>query len=218
MKRVICSAEDANTQARRFRRFYLASSSPRRRDLLQRAGARFDLLPFRSGVRGDAEIEESIRGGEAAENYVLRLARAKAEHGERLLVWRRLPLRPVLSADTALEVDGEIIGKPVSEAHARDILRRLSGREHRVLTAVALVNSGRLETALSISEVCFRTLCAAEIRRYVASGEAMDKAGAYGIQGRAALFIARINGSDTGIMGLPMCETGVLLQRFGYGW
>ncbi|MCK9284836.1 MAG: Maf family nucleotide pyrophosphatase [Rhodocyclaceae bacterium] len=197
-------------------RIYLASRSPRRRELLNQIGVRFDLLLFRAGARSDAQIDETPLPGESADDYVVRVARAKASHGASLLLVRHLPQRPVLSADTTLDLDGEIIGKPEDEAHAREILRRLSGATHRVLTAVAVADGGQLLHDVSISEVRFRVLDDAEIRRYVSSGEPMDKAGAYGIQGRAAMFVAEIRGSHSGIVGLPLCETTQLLRRFNY--
>jgi len=196
-------------------RIYLASRSPRRRELLNQIGMRFDTVVFRSGERADPEVDEACLPGESAEAYVERVARAKAEHGGRILQWRHLPSRPVLSADTTLEVSGEIIGKPMSQEHATAILRRLSGQTHRVLTGVAVNGDGRTEYALSVSEVRFRVLSDSEIRAYVMSGEPMDKAGAYGIQGRASLFVQYMSGSYSGIMGLPLCETGELLKRFG---
>jgi len=202
----------------RFNRIYLASRSPRRRELLRRAGVCFDVLLFRDLSRADHEVDESPLPHESATDYVQRLAAAKAAHGLRLLEERKLPQFPVLSADTALEVDGEIIGKPSDVATARAILQRLSGASHRVLTGVSIASNTRRETILSVSEVFFRKLSADEISRYVASGEAMDKAGAYGVQGKAGLFIERIEGSDTGIMGLPLCATGELLKEFGYVW
>jgi septum formation protein len=127
-----------------------------------------------------------------------------------------LPRHPVLAADTTLELDGGIIGKPVDADDAVAILRRLSGRSHRVLTAVAMSDGTRTRSRISVSEVHFRELAETEIRQYVASGEPMDKAGAYGIQGRAAVFIEEIRGSYTGIMGLPLFETAQLLDTFGY--
>jgi len=147
---------------------------------------------------------------------VLRIARAKAGHGVRLARLRHLPPRPVLAADTTLDLDGEIIGKPRDQADAVAILSRLSGSSHRVLTAVALSYGERLEHVLSVSEVRFRKLESAEIRRYAVSNEPQDKAGAYGIQGRAAMFIEEIRGSYSGIVGLPLCETALLLRSFGY--
>ena len=197
-------------------RIYLASQSPRRRELLGQIGVRFDLQLFRIGDRADVETDETQLPGETPDLYVERVARAKASHGFRLLQLRRLPARPVLAADTTLDVDGEIIGKPASDADATAILQRLSGRTHRVLTCIAMAHGERLETRLSVSEVTFRDLTADEIARYVASGEPRDKAGAYGIQGRAAMFVQEIRGSHSGIVGLPLCETTLLLRAFGY--
>ncbi len=144
------------------------------------------------------------------------MARAKATHGARLAKERGLIMRPVLSADTTLDLDGEIIGKPRNVDDAVAILQRLSGRAHFVLTAVAVANEQRIEHALSVSEVRFRALQEEEILRYVRTGEPMDKAGAYGIQGRAAMFVEAIRGSHSGIVGLPLCETTLLLRQFGY--
>lgn len=197
-------------------RIYLASRSPRRRELLHQMGVRFDLLIVREPPREDSEACEDVMPGEAPTDYVQRLARAKAQHGIRLIGYRHLMARPVLAADTTLDVDGEIIGKPRDHAHATAILERLSGRSHRVLTAIAMAAGERLEHSLSISEVRFRALSTDEIRRYVHSGEPMDKAGAYAIQGRAGTFVAEICGSYSGIVGLPMCETALLLRAFGY--
>lgn len=195
---------------------YLASRSPRRRELLDQIGVGFTLMSFRSGDRADPEVDESPLAGEAAEAYVRRVALAKARHGQRLIGLRHLPPRLLLSADTTLAVDGEIVGKPADAGEATAILRRLSGRSHQVLTAVALVEGERVECVVSTSQVSFRPLDEAEIHRYVASGESMDKAGAYGIQGRAAIFVEQICGSHSGIVGLPLCETACLLRTFGY--
>lgn len=199
-------------------RIYLASRSPRRRELLTQIGVRFDLLLFRAAPREDAEVSEAWLPGETPEDYVQRVARIKAAFGADVLTSRKVMPRPVLAADTTLDLDGEIIGKPQDEADAEAILARLSGRSHRVLTAIAiaLARDERIEHRLSISEVRFRPLSAEEIRRYVQSGEPMDKAGAYGIQGRAAMFIEDIKGSHSGIVGLPLCETALLLREFGY--
>ena len=197
-------------------RIYLASRSPRRRELLAQIGIRFDLLLFRSGSREDAEVSEAWLPGETPEAYVVRVARIKAMFGVDLIASRAIVVRPVLAADTTLDLDGEIIGKPRDEADAAAILARLSGRSHRVLTAIAMARAERVEHRLSISEVRFRELSTEEIRRYVQSGEPMDKAGAYGIQGRAAVFIEEIRGSHSGIVGLPLCETALLLRDFGY--
>ncbi|MCC4117449.1 Maf family nucleotide pyrophosphatase [Aromatoleum toluclasticum] len=203
----------SNLQAR----IYLASRSPRRRELLRQIGVHFDLLVFRGTERGaDADVDETPLPDENVEHYVERVALTKAQAGCRRLQWRTLPQHPVLSADTTLELDGEIIGKPADAADAAAILRRLSGRTHRVLTAVAISDGARTRSSISTSEVRFRALTDAEIRHYVASGEPMDKAGAYGIQGRAAIFIEEIRGSYTGIMGLPLYETAQLLDAFGH--
>ena len=198
-------------------KIYLASRSPRRRELLRQIGVHFDLLVFRGGERGeDADVDETPFDGEDVERYVERLALTKAEAGFRRLHWRALPQRPVLAADTTLELDGEIIGKPVDTADAAAILQRLSGRTHRVLTAIAMSDGARIRSRTSISEVRFRALDEHDIRRYIATGEPMDKAGAYGIQGHAAIFVEEIRGSYSGIMGLPLFETAQLLDAFGY--
>ena len=193
-------------------RLYLASRSPRRRELLHQIGIEFDTLisPF--------EVDETPLAGEAPATYVERVTRAKAAQGLSLIRERHLIAHPVLSADTTLEVDGEIIGKPDSPSHAESILHRLSGRTHRVITGVAVANRLRCDYVASVSEVRFRPLAQDEIRHYVLSGEPMDKAGAYGIQGRAGLFVAHIAGSYSGIMGLPLCETGELLKTFGFSF
>jgi len=197
-------------------RIHLASQSPRRRELLTQIGVRFDLLLFRNGARADPETDETPLPGEAPDAYALRVAAAKARHGAHLLQLRHLPARPVLAADTTLDVDGAIVGKPADDADAAATLARLAGRSHRVLTAIAVAREEHIETRLSVSEVRFRALSDAEIRRYVASGEPRDKAGAYGLQGRAAMFVASIAGSPSGIVGLPLCETALLLREFGY--
>lgn len=195
---------------------YLASRSPRRRELLAQIGVHFQTILFRGNERADPETDETPHPGEAAVDYVQRVACAKAVHGCSVIKGRHLPVRPVLSADTTLEFEGDIIGKPVDAADASAILHRLSGQTHRVLTGVALSFEGRTEYTLSVSEVKFRNLSDDEIRHYVMSGEPMDKAGAYGIQGKAGLFVEHLSGSYPGVMGLPLCETGELLRR--YGW
>lgn len=197
-------------------RIYLASRSPRRRELLAQVGVRFDTIAFRGPPREDPEIDEQALPDETPVDYVQRVARAKAAHGWRIVGWRKLFPQTVLAADTTLEVDGEIIGKPVDAEDAARILKRLSGRTHRVLTAVAVAFETRLEATLSVSEVRFGHLDPKVIARYVESGEPMDKAGAYGIQGHGGLFVEHLSGSYTGVMGLPLFETGVLLSRFGY--
>ena len=142
--------------------------------------------------------------------------RTKAEQGWRIVSWRKLISQPVLAADTTIEFEGRILGKPIDEEDAKYILRRLSGNVHRVLTAVAVAIEGRIESVLSVSEVRFGVIDEAEIRRYVMSGEPLDKAGAYGIQGRAGLYVEHLTGSYSGVVGLPLFETGVLLKRFNF--
>ena len=197
-------------------RIYLASRSPRRRELLTQIGVRFELLMFRGVPREDPDVDEAVLPEESPEDYVVRVTLAKAQAGVQRIRERHLIPHPVLAADTTVEVDGSVIGKPEHEADAVAILQRLSGRTHRVLTAVALSDGIRVEHLTNVSEVRFRPLENAEIRRYVASGEPLDKAGAYGIQGRAAIFVEEIRGSYTGIMGLPLYETAILLRRYGY--
>lgn len=197
-------------------RIYLASRSPRRRELLHQIHVNFDLLLFRSGEREDADVSEQVLSGEDPGEYVRRVALAKAGAGVERILSRRLMPRPVLAADTTVEVDGAIIGKPENADHAEQILELLSGKAHRVLTAVALADSTHTEHALCVSQVRFRVLSKAEIRRYVASGEPLDKAGAYAIQGRAGMFVSEIHGSYSGIMGLPLYDTALLLSKFGY--
>lgn len=197
-------------------RLYLASRSPRRRELLTQAGVGFETLLFRGPPRADAALDETPCDGELAADYVQRLAGNKAEHGGLIVRRRNLPRHPVLAADTIVELAGDLIGKPRDVADAERILRRLSGCTHRVLTAVAVTFEGRCERLLSISEVRFRTLEAQEIHHYVTCGEPMDKAGAYGIQGRAGSFVEYLAGSYTGIVGLPLCQTVQLLKGFGY--
>ena len=197
-------------------RLYLASRSPRRRELLAQIGIQFDTVLLRNHPREGNEVDETPHADESPLVYVERVARAKAEHGSRIVGWRRMQSQPVLAADTTLEVDGAIVGKPIDAEDAKAILRRLSGRSHRVLTAVAVALDGRLEACLSVSEVRFGVLDEAQIRGYVASGEPMDKAGAYGIQGRAGQFVEHLSGSYSGVMGLPLFETAALLRRFGY--
>ena len=197
-------------------RIFLASRSPRRRELLAQVGIQFDTIVFRDHPREDAELDETPLANEAPIDYVQRVACAKAEYGWRVVTLRKMRSQPVLAADTTLEFEGGIIGKPTDAEDAKAILRRLSGNTHRVLTAVSVAFEGRVESTLSVSEVRFSPLDEATIRAYVATGEPMDKAGAYGIQGHAALFVENLTGSYTGVMGLPLFETGTLLRRFGY--
>lgn len=185
---------------------FLASASPRRSALLTQAGIAHEVRPV--------DIDERPLPGEAAGHYVSRLAAGKAE-----VLWRTLDerqRRPVIGSDTSVVLDGEILGKPRDQADGRHMLERLSGRSHQVFTAVALRHAGGCESRLSVSEVTFRTLGQAEIEAYWHSGEPHDKAGAYAVQGLAAIFIERIAGSFSGIMGLPLYETAELLRAIGY--
>ena len=197
------------------RSIYLASRSPRRRELLAQIGVRYNLLLFRSRPESKEEVNEDPLAGEAPRAYVERLARAKAHAGWKRLEQRNLPRAAVLSADTTVAVDGRILGKPADRHEAAAMLGELSGRRHEVLTAIALKDEAQLECALSVSEVEFRPLSAEDIRQYVATGECDDKAGAYAIQGRAAQFVASLHGSFSGVMGLPLYETAQLLERAG---
>jgi septum formation protein len=195
-------------------RIYLASRSPRRRDLLRQIGVPFELLLLREDLRRGVDVDETPLPDESAGVYVLRIARTKAEMAVRQIAYRNLPQKPVLAADTTVVFDGEIVGKPDDAEHAARMLRALSGREHQVLTAVAVALKEQIETQISVSSVWFRELSDAEVRRYCAGSEPLDKAGAYAIQGRAGAFVTRISGSYSGIMGLPLAETVELLQKF----
>ena len=189
------------------RSIYLASRSPRRQELLGQIGVKFEVMAL--------DVDEAALAGEAPRAYVERLARAKAEAGWRRVEQDNLPRAPVLGADTTVAVDARILGKPADDREAADMLASLSGRLHEVLTAVALKFGPRLESAVSVSEVRFKKLSTEEIARYVATGECADKAGAYGIQGHAARFVAELRGSFSGVVGLPLYETAQLLERIG---
>lgn len=192
---------------------YLASQSPRRRQLLDQIGVPHELLL--PDADEDAEALEAVRAGESALDYVQRVTRAKLEAALARLARRALPAAPVLCADTTVALGRRILGKPADAAQAREMLMALSGHEHRVLTAVAVGLGHRRELLLNVSRVRFMPLAPDQIDHYVASGEPVGKAGAYAIQSRAALWIDRIVGSYSSIMGLPLHETGLLLQRFG---
>lgn len=181
---------------------YLASQSPRRRDLLTQLGVAFDVL--------DLEIDESALPGETPDALVLRLATAKAEAGLAMLAAGTADT--VLGADTIVVVDDDVLGKPRDAEDAQDMLQRLSGRCHRVLSAVALATAAGTSTKVSESRVCFRPLTDQECTAYVTTGEPLDKAGGYGIQGRAAAFIQDLQGSYSGVVGLPLYETAELLK------
>jgi septum formation protein len=182
---------------------YLASASPRRRELLTQIGVRHESHPV--------DIDETRRPGEAPGDYVTRLAETKAE-----TAWSRIApglRRPVIAADTAVVVDEEVLGKPRDREDALRMLALLSGRVHEVYTAVALCNEGGENSRVNVSRVQFRTLRPGEAERYWASGEPQDKAGSYAVQGHAAVFIERLEGSYSGVMGLPLFETAALLGQ-----
>jgi septum formation protein len=197
------------------KKIYLASKSPRRRELLRQVGVEFELLSLRTDPTRGADVSEDERPGEAPLDYVARVAREKGAFAWNVLHLRRMPLRPVLSADTTVTLDGEILGKPANAIEAAAMLQRLSGRTHQVLTSVALHHTDIADQVTQVSNVRFATLSEATIKAYCATSEPYDKAGAYGIQGLAALFIEHIEGSHSGIMGLPVFETAQLLKKAG---
>lgn len=188
-------------------KIYLASRSPRRGELLNQIGIQYEVLP--------SDIDESGHPDEAPEHYVLRLAREKAMVCVQRLAEQDLPSMPVLAADTTVCIDGMILGKPENDADAAAMLRRMSDRWHAVHTAVAVALGDRVEVALSSTQVELAPLSEDDIAAYIASGEPHDKAGSYGIQGLAGTFIRRIEGSYSGVMGLPVYETAQLLKQFG---
>jgi septum formation protein len=193
---------------------YLASQSPRRRQLLEQLGVRHELLLPDPGE--DTESIEAVLPGEAPARYVRRVTGLKLDAALARLKQRGLPPAPVLCSDTTVALGRTIFGKPDDDADAARMLRELSGRTHRVLTAVAVQQGRTRREALSDSRVTFDRLTPAQVKDYVAGGEPRGKAGAYAIQGRAAAHISRIAGSHSGIMGLPMHETAQLLRAFGF--
>jgi septum formation protein len=197
-------------------RIYLASQSPRRRELLKQIGVHYEMLLLCSDPRRKVCVDETPFDGEDPVEYVQRICRDKARAGWESVGLRKLPLLPVLAADTTVTLDGKIIGKPDNNEHAAEILRMLSGSRHQVLTAVAMAFEERLEMRLSTTTITFDTLSEERIRHYLLTSEAHDKAGAYGIQGHAGAFVKYIEGSYTGVMGLPLFETVELLKSFGY--
>lgn len=182
---------------------YLASRSPRRAELLRQVGVVFEII--------ELDMDESVEPGEQAADYVRRVAEEKA--------WAGIGVRerdlPILGADTAVVVDGDILGKPSGREEALGMLARLSGRTHRVLSSVAVADGDTCHVALNETRVTFRSLAPAEAAAYWATGEPADKAGAYGIQGMGAIFVERIEGSYSGVVGLPLFETARILERYG---
>jgi septum formation protein len=189
---------------------YLASQSPRRRELLAQIGIRHE--PLLAGPDEDVEALEAVRARERPDAYVERVTRAKLAAARRRLAARSLPDAPILCADTTVALGRRILGKPADAADAARILALLSGKTHRVVTAVAVARGRQTRLLASVSHVTFAPLDAARIDAYAASGEPFGKAGAYAIQSAAAAWIARIDGSYTGIMGLPLYETATLLR------
>lgn len=202
-----------NESARMSDFIYLASQSPRRRQLLEQIGVRHALLL--PDPREDAEALEALKPGEAPARYVQRVTALKLDAAVARLQAQGLPAAPVLCADTTVALGREVLGKPASAVEARAMLTRLAGTTHRVLTAIAVQKGRQRLTALSESWVRFSPMTPAQIRAYVDSGEPMGKAGAYGVQGRAAAHIEHIRGSYSGIMGLPLSETAQVLRRLG---
>lgn len=182
---------------------YLASSSPRRQELLQQMGVLFQVV--------SQDVAETHQAGETAEQFVLRLAQEKAQDG---LKYTDIKEIPVLGSDTAVVIENTILGKPENKQHAIEMLLHLSGQTHQVMTAVALVNHQKSLTSVSVSEVTFSKLTREICEHYWQTGEPSDKAGAYAVQGKGALFIKNINGSYSGVMGLPVFETAQLLNKF----
>ncbi len=195
---------------------YLASKSSRREALLTQLGIEFAPLLMREAAGRDRDVVEEVQDGEPPLHYVERIARTKALVGAQRMRKRELPPRPVLGADTEVVLDGVVFGKPRDAADATRMLLALSGRTHEVLTAIAVCWNDEINAEISTSSVTFADIARADIDHYVATGESLGKAGAYAVQGRAAAFVRRIDGSYSGVMGLPLYETAALLARIGF--
>ncbi|HEV2976859.1 MAG TPA: Maf family protein [Casimicrobiaceae bacterium] len=195
---------------------YLASKSARRQELLRQLGVEFESLLLREALGRRRDVVEAPRKDESPIEYVKRVARLKASVGWHRMGRRGLPPKPVLGADTEVVLDGQALGKPADAAGAVAMLAALSGRTHEVLTAVAVRWQAQLVAAVSTSRVTLRAIARDEIERYVATGESFDKAGGYAIQGRAAVFVQHLEGSYSGVMGLPLHETAEILARIGF--
>ncbi len=207
---------------------YLASKSPRRRELLHQIGVPFELLLLRETPANTAsaqrrqddgawaprcDVDESPLEAEAPAEYVERVVKLKAATAHRIMLARKLVVRPILAADTTVVLNNQIIGKPIDTNDAAATLRALSNQTHQVMTGIALHHNGELRFLLSVSEVRFKALTELEIQRYILTGEPMDKAGSYAVQGRAAAFVAHLAGSYSSVMGLPLHETANLLEQ-----
>lgn len=182
---------------------------------MRQIGIEFELLMLRDQTPRGPEVSEAVLPNEQAEDYVARVTLEKALFAKQTMEWRKLPLRPILAADTTVVLDGRILGKPADEAEAIAMMQSLSGRTHQVLTHVVVLHGDKTYRTTQRSDVAFAALPDALIRNYCATAEPYDKAGGYGIQGQAALFIMDIAGSYSGIMGLPLYETGQLLKQAG---
>lgn len=189
---------------------YLASQSPRRRELLQQIGVSFQVI--------DADVTEVPRKHESPSDYVQRLAREKAEAGLASIKRLELELKPVLGADTIVVINNEILEKPRDAAQSAAMLRKLAGATHQVMTAVAMLTPDQQRIKLSVTDVVFRPLTEQDIAAYWETGEPCDKAGGYAIQGLGAVFVQQIRGSYTGVVGLPIDQTIILLQEFSVPW
>lgn len=197
------------------RKIYLASKSPRRRELLRQIGVEFELLMLRNDPVRGIDVPEHVLESEDPRAYVARVANEKAAFAWNIVQQRRMAPRPVLAADTTVTIDGQILGKPAGQDEAIAMLERLSGRTHQVLTSIAVHHTHLAEQVTQVSDVRFAKLSLAAIKAYCATPEPYDKAGGYGIQGLAALFVEHIEGSHSGIMGLPLYETANLLRKAG---
>jgi septum formation protein len=195
---------------------YLASRSPRRQELLRQIGVEFEELLLREAAGRRRDVLEVPRKDESPVDYVKRIARTKAAVGWHRMGRRGLPAKPVLAADTEVVLDGAVLGKPTDSASAAQMLEQLSGHSHEVITAVAVRWNAQIALGVARSQVTFRAITRDEIERYVATGEPFDKAGAYAVQGRAAIFIRRLEGSYSGVMGLPLYETAEILSKIGF--
>ena len=191
------------------KKIYLASKSPRRRELLRQIGIEFELL------LSDKEVDEQVLPNEKPADYVARVTRDKLLSARQIMLQRQLPARPLLAADTTVVVDDLILGKPTDFKQAVEMITLLSGRTHQVLTSIAVAWQEQMWQITQYSDVAFDDLTDEAIRGYCATQEPYDKAGGYGIQGLASIFIKDIAGSHSGIMGLPLFETAQLLQKAG---
>jgi septum formation protein len=194
---------------------YLASRSPRRRELLRQIGVKFNLLLMRETLGRPVDVDEQPLIDETPTDYIYRIVQFKANEGWKRILERKFPSLPVLVADTIVTLDGCILGKPKDTTQAEEMLKTLSGRSHQVLTAIGVGVKDKIQVRLSASTVQFREISEREIRKYLAQNGCLDKAGAYAIQGMAAAFIVNISGSYSGVMGLPLYETAQLLEEAG---